>query len=146
MKIDANAVIFDLAAFPVKGAPVTAERAGNQPGSAWPLLNEAMRQGLPCALVTELGHHKASSIGAKLFGEPIHHLFAVVLVDAEFSNRGKESPYEIVLRLMGEDIESAMVVAGSSQAAKTAHTEGLRVMHSYRRPVVQRKPIETAVC
>ena len=87
----AQAFIFDLSAFRTGGIPADAER----------LLDQAIEDGLPCALISELPHQQAGEQLRRRFGDTAHHIFSVVLTGADFETRGHKAPYSVVLDQLG---------------------------------------------
>ncbi len=61
------------------------------------------------------------------FGDAAHHLFSVVLTDADFAARGHKSPYSTVLQVLGVNARDALVVAASQPAMNAARRENIRV-------------------
>jgi FMN phosphatase YigB (HAD superfamily) len=111
----AQAVIFDLSTFQSRGMfPMRADIEAEK------LLHEAIDGGSHCALVSDLPHSQADQRLRERFGEAAHHLFSVVLTDADFAARGHKSPYSTVLQVLGVDAGDALVVAASKPAAHAA--------------------------
>ena len=122
--MSAQAVIFDLSTFrmnmPMEKGPAS-DIDANQ------ILNDAIDKGFHCALVSDLPHKQAELQLREQFGETAHHIFSVVLTNADFNARGHKSPYSVVLRLLGIQPDEAMVVASSANAARAAHLANIQV-------------------
>lgn len=112
----AQAMIFDLSTFNDPRADTDAKR----------LLHEAIDDGCHCALVSDLPHAEAGPYLRQRFGDVVHHLFSVVLTDADFAARGHKSPYSTVLTLLGVDANDALVVASSQPAVNAARLANIR--------------------
>ena len=126
----AQAFIFDLSAFRTAGVPADdAER----------LLDQAIEDGLPCALISELPHDQAGEQLRHRFGDTAHHIFSVVLTGADFEARGHKAPYSVVLDQLGVQPDAALAVTTSPRAIAAARNARIGV----RRPKVQvmRKPM-----
>ena len=116
----AQALIFDLSAFPGTGAApagLDAER----------LLDEAVEHGLPCALISELPYSQAEQQLRRRFGDTAHHIFSVVLTGADFKARGHKAPYSVVLNQMGVPPDDALAVTASPQAIAAARSARIGV-------------------
>jgi FMN phosphatase YigB (HAD superfamily) len=120
--MSAQAVIFDLSTFQGRGMfPMRADIEARK------LLDAAIDGGSHCALVSDLPHTQADSRLRERFGDAAHHLFSVVLTDADYGARGHKSPYSTVLQLLGIDAGDALVVAASQTAMNAARRENIRV-------------------
>jgi FMN phosphatase YigB (HAD superfamily) len=129
----AQAVIFELSAFAVSATAAAvhvapaAHAVQGQAVDAHALLNEAMRNGRHCALVTELSHEEAGERMQKLFGEAAHHVFSVIVTGADFHAGGPSAPFDVVLRMLEIEPEDVLVVAGSGRAREAARAAHLNV-------------------
>jgi len=130
----AQAFIFDLSAFPSAQA---ADAAANAPADAVRLLDQAIENGLPCALISELPHEQAGEQLRRRFGDTAHHIFSVVLTGADFEARGHKAPYSVVLDQLGVQPDVALAVTTSPRAIAAARTARIGVQVS--KPVVMRK-------
>ncbi|WP_198119596.1 hypothetical protein [Massilia rhizosphaerae] len=125
----AQAFIFDLSAFRTAEAPAEAQR----------LLDQALENGLPCALISELPYEQAGEQLRRRFGDTAHHIFSVVLTGADFEARGHKAPYSVVLDQLGVPADDALAVTTSPRAiaaARVAHI-GVRTPKT----VVMRKSV-----
>jgi FMN phosphatase YigB (HAD superfamily) len=113
----AQAFIFDLSAFPATDAPADAVR----------LLDQAIENGLPCALISELPHEQAGEQLRRRFGDTAHHIFSVVLTGADFEARGHKAPYSVVLGQLGVSPDEALAVTTSPRAIAAARTAQIGV-------------------
>jgi beta-phosphoglucomutase-like phosphatase (HAD superfamily) len=113
----AQAFIFDLSAFPANDAPADAVR----------LLDQAIENGLPCALISELPHEQAGEQLRRRFGDTAHHIFSVVLTGADFEARGHKAPYSVVLGQLGVAPDVALAVTTSPRAIAAARTAQIGV-------------------
>jgi beta-phosphoglucomutase-like phosphatase (HAD superfamily) len=113
----AQAFIFDLSAFRSTGVPADAER----------LLDQAIEDGLPCALISELPHQEAGEQLRRRFGDTAHHIFSVVLTGADFEARGHKAPYSVVLDQLGVQPDAALAVTTSPRAIAAARTARIGV-------------------
>ena len=121
----AQAFIFDLSALsdvkPARnalGAPAKLD--------ADRLLHDAVERGLPCALISALPYRQAKQQLRRRFGDTAHHIFSVVLTDADFAARGHKGPYSVVLNQMGMQPDEALAVTASPlaiAAAKSARVD-----------------------
>jgi FMN phosphatase YigB (HAD superfamily) len=133
----AQAFIFDLSAFPSTRA---AEAAANAPvADAVRLLDQAIENGLPCALISELPHEQAGEQLRRRFGDTAHHIFSVVLTGADFGARGHKAPYSVVLGQLGVPPDSALAVTTSPRAIAAARTAHIGVQTP--KAVVMRKDV-----
>jgi beta-phosphoglucomutase-like phosphatase (HAD superfamily) len=123
----AQAFIFDLSAFRSTGVPADAER----------LLGQAIEDGLPCALISELPYEQAGEQLRRRFGDTAHHIFSVVLTGADFEARGHKAPYSVVLGQLGVQPDDALAVTTSPRAIAAARTAHIGVQVA--KPVVMRK-------
>jgi FMN phosphatase YigB (HAD superfamily) len=117
----AQALIFDLSAF---SGTQAARNAFDAPLGldADRLLDEAVEHGLPCALISELPYGQAEQQLRRRFGDTAHHIFSVVLTDADFSTRGHKAPYSVVLNQLGVPPENALAVTASPRAIAAAQS------------------------
>jgi beta-phosphoglucomutase-like phosphatase (HAD superfamily) len=120
----AQAFIFDLSAF--RGTQA-AEAAENLPADAERLLDQAIEDGLPCALISELPHQQAGEQLRRRFGDTAHHIFSVVLTGADFEARGHKAPYSVVLDQLGVQPDAALAVTTSPRAIAAARTARIGV-------------------
>jgi beta-phosphoglucomutase-like phosphatase (HAD superfamily) len=120
----AQAFIFDLSAF--RGTQA-AEAAENLPADAERLLDKAIEDGLPCALISELPHQQAGEQLRRRFGDTAHHIFSVVLTGADFEARGHKAPYSVVLGQLGVQPDVALAVTASPRAIAAARTAQIGV-------------------
>jgi len=120
----AQALIFDLSAFPGMQAAGIDAAAGVD---ADRLLDEAVENGLPCALISELPYPQAEQQLRRRFGDTAHHIFSVVLTGADFKARGHKAPYSVVLNQMGVPADDALAVAASPQAIAAARSARIGV-------------------
>lgn len=120
----AQAFIFDLSAFPSTQA---ADAAANAPADAVRLLDQAIENGLPCALISELPHEQAGEQLRRRFGDTAHHIFSVVLTGADFAARGHKAPYSVVLGQLGVAPDEALAVTTSPRAIAAARTARIGV-------------------
>jgi len=104
-----QAVIFDLASF----NPV--------------LLRKAQADGSHCALITELPHGQAQQRLQSMFGDAAHHIFSVVLADADLNSHGHDSPYQVVLRILDVAPEDTLVITDSPRARQAAHSARINI-------------------
>lgn len=130
----AQAFIFDLSAFRSSGKPADdAER----------LLDQAIEDGLPCALISELPHDQAGEQLRRRFGDTAHHIFSVVLTGADFEARGHKAPYSVVLGQLGVPPDDALAVTASPRAIAAARTARIGVQAP--KAVVMRKDVRKVV-
>ena len=115
----AQALIFDLSAFPGMQAAGIDAAAGVD---AERLLDEAVENGLPCALISELPYSQAEQQLRRRFGDTAHHIFSVVLTGADFKARGHKAPYSVVLNQMGVPADDALAVTASPRAIAAARS------------------------
>jgi FMN phosphatase YigB (HAD superfamily) len=120
----AQAFIFDLSAFQSTQAT---EAAGNAPADAARILDQAIENGLPCALISELPHEQAGEQLRRRFGDTAHHIFSVVLTGADFAARGHKAPYSVVLGQLGVPPDEALAVTTSPRAIAAARTAQIGV-------------------
>ncbi|WP_338760019.1 hypothetical protein [Massilia sp. METH4] len=120
----AQAVIFDLSTFQDRALGMFPMRADIE---AEKMLHEAIDGGAHCALVSDLPHSQADRRLRERFGDAAHHLFSVVLTDADFAARGHKSPYSTVLQVLGVDAGDALVVSASAPATQAARLANIRV-------------------
>ena len=113
----AQAFIFDLSAFRTAEAPAEAQR----------LLDQALEDGLPCALISELPYEQAGEQLRRRFGDTAHHIFSVVLTGADFEARGHKAPYSVVLDQLGVQPDAALAVTTSPRAIAAARTARIGV-------------------
>ena len=113
----AQAFIFDLSAFRSSGVPADAER----------LLDQAIEDGLPCALISELPHLEAGEQLRRRFGDTAHHIFSVVLTGADFEAHGHKAPYSVVLDQLGVQPDAALAVTTSPRAIAAARSARIGV-------------------
>ncbi|WP_075791807.1 hypothetical protein [Massilia putida] len=127
----AQAFIFDLSSFPATDAPADAVR----------LLDQAIENGLPCALISELPHDQAGEQLRRRFGDTAHHIFSVVLTGADFEARGHKAPYSVVLGQLGVPPDEALAVTTSPRAIAAARTAqiGVQAPKAAVVPTVMRK-------
>lgn len=130
----AQAFIFDLSAF--RGTEA-AEAAANAPADAERLLDQAIEDGLPCALISELPHELAGEQLRRRFGDTAHHIFSVVLTGADFGARGHKAPYSVVLDQLGVPADDALAVTTSPRAIAAARVARIGVRTT--KAVVMRK-------
>jgi phosphoglycolate phosphatase-like HAD superfamily hydrolase len=117
----AQALIFDLSAF--SGMTVAWNAFDAARGlDADRLLTEAVERGLPCALISELPHGQAAQQWRRRFGDTAHHIFSVVLTDADFAARGHKAPYSVVLNQLGVPPEDVLAVTSSPHAIAAAQS------------------------
>jgi hypothetical protein len=136
----AQAFIFDLSAFRSTEA---AGAATASPAEAQRLLDQALEDGLPCALISELPYEQAGEQLRRRFGDTAHHIFSVVLTGADFEASGHKAPYSVVLDQLGVPADDALAVTTSPRAiaaARVAHI-GVRTPKT----VVMRKSVRKAV-
>jgi phosphoglycolate phosphatase-like HAD superfamily hydrolase len=136
----AQAFIFDLSAFRSTEAAGTATAS---PAEAQRLLDQALEDGLPCALISELPYEQAGEQLRRRFGDTAHHIFSVVLTGADFEARGHKAPYSVVLDQLGVPADDALAVTTSPRAiaaARVAHI-GVRTPKT----VVMRKSVRKVV-
>lgn len=124
----AQAFIFDLSAFPSTDTPAA---------DAVRLLDQAIEDGLPCALISELPHEQAGEQLRRRFGDTAHHIFSVVLTGADFEARGHKAPYSVVLGQLGVQPDVALAVTTSPRAIAAARTARIGVQTP--KAVVMRK-------
>jgi beta-phosphoglucomutase-like phosphatase (HAD superfamily) len=129
----AQAFIFDLSAFRTADVPADAER----------LLDQAIEDGLPCALISELPHEQAGEQLRRRFGDTAHHIFSVVLTGADFEARGHKAPYSVVLGQLGVPPDDALAVTASPRAIAAARTARIGVQAP--QAVVMRKDMRKVV-
>jgi phosphoglycolate phosphatase-like HAD superfamily hydrolase len=117
----AQALIFDLSAFPSVQAP---SRAASSLAAldVERLLDEAVESGLPCALISELPYPQAEQQLRRRFGDTAHHIFSVVLTGADFKERGHKAPYSVVLNQMGVPPDDVLAVTSSPRAIAAARS------------------------
>ncbi|QBE65859.1 hypothetical protein [Pseudoduganella lutea] len=120
----AQAVIFDLSTFKVPSRGMFPMRSDIE---AQRLLDKAIDGGCHCAVVSDLPHSQADMRLRERFGDAAHHLFSVVLTDADFAARGHKSPYSTVLQVLGVNAGDALVVSTSQPATNAARRENIRV-------------------
>lgn len=122
----AQALIFDLSMFP--GMQVDLHGQDAPRGlEADRLLEEAVEQGLPCALISELPYPQAERQLRRRFGDTAHHIFSVVLTGADFAAHGHKAPYSVVLAQLGMPADDVLAVTASPQAIRAARTARIGV-------------------
>ena len=129
----AQAFIFDLSAFPSTDVPADAVR----------LLDQAIENGLPCALISELPHEQAGEQLRRRFGDTAHHIFSVVLTGADFEARGHKAPYSVVLGQLGVPPDEALAVTTSPRAIAAARLARIGVQTP--KAVIKRKDMRKVV-
>jgi phosphoglycolate phosphatase-like HAD superfamily hydrolase len=131
----AQALIFDLSAFPGTGTVAGNAAAGLD---AERILTEAVEHGLPCALISELPYTEAEQQLRRRFGDTAHHIFSVVLTGADFKARGHKAPYAVVLNQMGVPPDDALAVTASLHAIAAARSARIGVQAAR---TAQRMPV-----
>ena len=136
----AQALIFDLSAFPgSQAAGQSAHTAASLDADR--LLDKAVEQGLPCALISELPYPQATQHLRRRFGDTAHHIFSVVLTGADFKERGAKAPYSVVLNQLGMAPDHVLAVTSSPRAIAAANSAriGVQAGRDAARPTL-RKP------
>jgi beta-phosphoglucomutase-like phosphatase (HAD superfamily) len=122
----AQALIFDLSAFP--GMQTASQASGTPAGlDVERLLDKAVADGLPCALISELPYSQAEQQLRRRFGDTAHHIFSVVLTGADFKERGHKAPYSVVLNQMGVPPDDVLAVTSSPRAIAAARSARIGV-------------------